>query len=202
MNLAGLNKDYREMLLGEVAERIDPTRLFTQSLDGAEVSDGTVDGWIREAETSARRLLELMGEHGGFSGDPSGMRPTLGGDVFRFAFGLALERHGLRLQETRNSQNQFVPGVFHFRLPDAFRDPVFRPERTCHVVFDRDVFQRVRDEDLGRVRGQPIRPVLAGFGEPVTDWLFQSALEARPGGSAFVVKAGADWSHGTGGYPD
>ena len=59
-----------------------------------------------------------------------------------------------------------------FRLPDAFRAPVFRPDRSFHVVFDRSVYQRVRDEDLGRVRGQPIRPVLAGFGEPGTDWLF------------------------------
>lgn len=106
-------------------------------------------------------MQELMGEHGGFSGDPSGMRPTLGGDVFRLAFGLALERHGLRLQETRNSQSQFVPDVFHFRLPDSFHNPVFRPEHIRHVVFDRDVFLRVRDEDLGRVRGQPIRPVLS-----------------------------------------
>ena len=39
-----------------------------------------------------------------------------------------------------------------------------RPERTCHVVFDREVFQRVRDEDLGRVRGQPIRPAVGGVG--------------------------------------
>ena len=55
-----------------------------------------------------------------------------------------------------------------------------------------------RAKDLGRVRGQPIRPVLAGFGEPVTDWLFQSAMEARPGESAFAVQAGADWPHGEG----
>jgi hypothetical protein len=105
---------------------------------------------------------------------------------------------GLRLQETRNSANQFVPGVYHFPLPGAFRDPVFRPSRTCHVVFDREVFQRVRDEDLGTVRGQPIRPVLAGFGEPVTVWLFQSAMEARPGESAFCLRAGEDWPHGEG----
>ena len=75
---------------------------------------------------------------------------------------------------------------------------MFRPSRTCHVVFDREVFQRVRDEDLGTVRGQPIRPVLAGFGEPVTDWLFQSALEARPGENAFCLSAGGDWPHGDG----
>lgn len=143
-------------------------------------------------------LRELPGDAGGFSGDPGPLRPTLTADDFKLGFALALERHGLRLQETRNSANQFVPEVFHFRLPDAFRDPVFRPERTCHVVFDREVFQRVRDEDLGRVRGQPIRPVLAGFGEPVTDWLFQSALEARPGESTFALRAGKDWPHGGG----
>jgi hypothetical protein len=126
------------------------------------------------------------------------LRPTLTADDFKLAFALALERHGLRLQETRNSANQFVPDVFHFRLPEAFRDPVFRPGRTVHVVFDREVFQRVRDEDLGRVRGQPIRPILAGFGEPVTDWLFQSALEARAGESAFTLLADEDWPHGEG----
>lgn len=51
----------------------------------------------------------------------------------------------------------------------------------------------------GRTRfEQPIRPVLAGFDEPVADWLFQSAMEARPGENAFVVQAGPDWPHGEG----
>lgn len=198
MSLAGLNEDYREMLLGEVAERMDPTNLFSRAMRGEDVPDATVDGWIYDAARSVDRLRELLGDAGGFSGDPSPLRPTLTAEDFKLAFALALERHGLRLQETRNSANQFVPGVFHFRLPDAFRDPFFRPERTCHVVFDREVFQRVRDEDLGQVRGQPIRPVLAGFGEPVTDWLFLSAFEARPGESAFALRAGKDWPHGEG----
>lgn len=198
MSLAGLDEDYREMLLGEVAERMDPASLFGRAMRGEEVTDATVDGWIHDAARSVDRLRELLGDAGGFSGDPGPLRPTLTADDFKLAFALALERHGLRLQETRNSTNQFVPGVFHFRLPDAFRDPVFRPERTCHVVFDREVFQRVRDEDLGRVRGQPIRPVLAGFGEPVTDWLFQSAFEARPSESAFALVANEDWPYGEG----
>lgn len=52
----------------------------------------------------------------------------------------------------------------YFRLPDTFRDPVFRPERTCHVVFDREVFLRVRDEDLGRVRSrEPTAQTAAGL---------------------------------------
>lgn len=198
MTLAGLSEDYREMLLGEVADRVDPARLFSRALAGQDVSDATVDGWIREAAGSVQRLQHLLGDSAGFSGDASAFRPTLTGDDFKLAFALALERHGLRLQETRNSANQFVPGVYHFRLPEAFRDPVFRPVRTFHVVFDREVFQRVRDEDLGRVRGQPIRPVLAGFGEPVTDWLFQSAMEARGGESSFAIAAPEDWPHGEG----
>ncbi len=198
MNLAGLNEDYREMLLGEIAERIDPTDLFRRAMRGEDVTDATVDGWIQQAARSVDRLRELLGDAGGFSGDPGPLRPTLTAEDFKLAFELALERHGLQLQATRNSAKQFVPGVFHFRLPDSFRDPVFRPERTCHVVFDREVFQRVRDEDLGRVRGQPIRPVLAGFGEPVTDWLFQSTFEAQPDESAFALMAGKDWPHGEG----
>ncbi len=198
MNLAGLNEDYREMLLGEVAERLDPTSLFARAMRGDEVSDAEVDDWVREAAKSVERLQALLGDAGGFNGNPGPWRPVLTADDFKLAFELALERHGLRLQTTRNSANQFVPGVYHFRLPDAFRDPVFRPERTCHVVFDREVFQRVRDEDLGRVRGQPIRPILAGFGEPVTDWLFQGALEASPQESAFCLRAAKDWPHGEG----
>jgi hypothetical protein len=198
MTLAGLGEDYREMLLGEVADRIDPARWFSKSLAGQDASDAMLDGWIREAAGSVQRLQQLLGDSAGFNGDASAFRPTLTGDDFKLAFALALERHGLRLQETRNSANQFVPGVHHFRLPDAFRDPVFRPERTFHVVFDREVFQRVRDEDLGRVRGQPIRPALAGFGEPVTDWLFQSAMQARPTESAFALRVGEGWPHGAG----
>ncbi|MBE7500320.1 MAG: hypothetical protein HS113_08440 [Verrucomicrobiales bacterium] len=48
-------------------------------------------------------MKKLMGVHDGFSLNPSGMRPTLGGVVFKLAFGLALEGHGLQLLETRNS---------------------------------------------------------------------------------------------------
>ncbi len=198
LNLAGLNEDYRDMLLGEVAEQMEPTRLFSRAMRGEEVPDATVDDWIREAARSVDRLRQWLGDTGGFSGDPGPLRPTLTAEDFQRAFELALGRHGLRLQATRNSANQFVPGVYHFRLPEAFRDPVFRPERTCHVVFDRAVFLQVRDEDLGRVRGQPIKPVLAGFGEPVTDWLFQSAFEARPNESAFALRAGEGWPHGEG----
>lgn len=47
-------------------------------------------------------------------------------------------------------------------------------------------------------RGQPIRPILAGFGEPFTDWLFQTAHHATPGSSAFSLAAGDEWLLGSG----
>lgn len=198
LNLAGLSEDYLEMLLGEVAERLDPAALFSRALQGEEVSEATLDAWIQEAARSVERWRQLLADANSFRGDPARLRPRLTAADFKRAFELALARHGLALQATRNSANQFVPGVYHFRPPEAFRDPVFRPERTCHVVFDRAVFQQVRDEDLGRVRGQPIRPLLAGFGEPVTDWLFQSAMEAQPAESAFALRPGPDWTRGAG----
>jgi hypothetical protein len=67
-----------------------------------------------------------------------------------------------------------------------------------HVVFDREVYAAIRGQDLGTVRGQPIRPVLAGFGEPFTDWLFQTALQATPANSAFSFITGGPWPFGPG----
>ncbi|WP_425499941.1 helicase-related protein [Fontisphaera persica] len=198
LGLTGVQEDYFEMILGQVASQVDPSGRFTRHVQGQERSDEEVDGWIQEAARSVHRLQALLGDAGSFNGDLAAIKPTLSSADFKLAFQLALERHGLRLQDTRNSANQFVRGVHHFELPAAFRDPVFRPGRTCHVVFDREIFLQVRDEDLGRVRGQPIKPVLAGFGEPVTDWLFQGAVEARPRESAFAIQAGQDWPHGAG----
>lgn len=198
MSVAGLDEDYHEMLLGDVAGHIDPVRLFARASRGEDLPDTQVDSWIRDALRSAAWLRDLLSDDRGASRDLLRNRPTLTAEDFQAAFALACARHGLRLQDTRTSENQFLPGVFHFQIPDAFRDPVFRPSRTLHVVFSRDVFHEVRDQDLGRVRGQPIRPVLAGFGEVVTDWLFQTAMEARRGESAFCIRPSADWEHGAG----
>lgn len=126
------------------------------------------------------------------------LKPSLGSAQFKVAFRLACEAQGIRLRETRNSENQFVPEVFNFDLPAAFRDPIFRPSRTMHVVFDREIYATIRGQDLGTVRGQPIRPILAGFGEPFTDWLFQTALHASSGNNAFSFVAGEPWSFGPG----
>jgi superfamily II DNA or RNA helicase len=195
---AGLVEDYREMILGDIAEQLDVNRLFTESRTAGGVSDEKVDEWVRGAVQSVERWRNLFSPDLGMGGDAERLRPTLTSDNFKTAFQLACEAQNIPLRETRNSQNQFVPGVFHFDLPSAFRDPVFRPSRTMHVTFDRSIYAAVRGQDLGTVRGQPIRPVLCGFGEPFTDWVFQAAMNARPGESAFALHMPDTWKYGSG----
>jgi superfamily II DNA or RNA helicase len=191
-------EDYREMILGQVAEQVDVSRLFAESQAGRNVSEAEVDEWVRGAVQSVERWRGLFGSELGLSDDTSRLRPLLTSEHFKAAYRFACEHQGIRFRETRNSANQFVPEVFNFDLPAAFRDPVFRPSRTVHVVFDRDVYAVVRGQDLGTVRGQPIRPLLTGFGEPFTDWLFQTSMYARAAESAFSIKAGNGWTHGSG----
>ena len=195
---AGLVEDYREMILGEIAEQIDVNQLFSETHAGGVVSDGKVDEWVRGAVQSVERWRTLFGPELGMGEDTMRLKPTLSSDDFKTAFQVACEAQAIQLRETRNSQKQFVPGVFHFELPAAFRDPVFRPSRTVHVAFDRAIYGAVRGQDLGSVRGQPIRPVLCGFGEPVTDWVFQAAMNARPGESAFALATPKEWIRGAG----
>ena len=200
MTLAGPGgvEDYREMILGQVAERVDAPRRFAESQAGASLDDSEVDEWVKGAIRSVERWRILFGPDLGLSEDSRRLKPTLTSKHFRLAYKLGCEHHGIRFRETRNSLNQFVPEVFNFELPNAFRDPVFRPSRTMHVVLDRDVYVGVRGQDLGTVRQQKIQPLLAGFGEPFTDWLFQTAMHARPNESAFAVQVGSAWQRGSG----
>lgn len=195
---AGLVEDYREMILGEIAEQIDVNRLFTESRTGGDVSEGRVDEWVRGAVESVERWRKLFSPELGMGQDAARLRPSLTSDEFKAAFQLACAGQGIHLRETRNNRSAFVPGVYNFDLPAAFRDPVFRPSRTMHVAFDRAVYAAVRGQDLGTVRGQAIRPQLSGFGEPFTDWVMQAAMNARPQESAFALRVPDGWKHGAG----
>ena len=195
---AGLVEDYREMILGEIAEQIDVNRLFKESRSGGGVSEERVDEWVRGAVESMERWRKLFSPELGMGQDAARLRPTLTSDDFKAAFQLACAGQGIHLRETRNNRSAFVPGVFNFDLPAAFRDPVFRPSRTMHVAFDRAIYAAVRGQDLGTVRGQPIRPQLSGFGEPFTDWVMQAATNARPKESAFALRAPDGWEFGEG----
>jgi hypothetical protein len=200
MALAGPGEleDYQEMILGEIAEQIDATRMFAESQSGQQISDAEVDEKIQTAIESMKRWRELFSKDLGLGNDTTHLRLTLTSEHFKAAYRFACEHQGIRLRESRNSQNQFLPEVFNFDLPAAFRDPVFRPSRSVHVVFDREVYSNVRGQDLGTVRGQTIRPLLTGFGEPFADWLFQTAMHPAVGESAFSLQAPEAWAHGPG----
>jgi len=191
-------ENYREMILGQVAERIDPSKAFREHLDGREVRVEDVDGYLRDAVASMKRWKERIGDALAPSMDDAKYRPSLSPAQFHASYDSALQGLGLRLQESRNSQNQFLPGVYHFTLPPEFRDSQLRAGREFYVVFDRDIYQTQRDQDLGVVRGQPIKINLAGFGESFTDWLFQRAISAEPSANAFAVRPTEEWKNGPG----
>jgi hypothetical protein len=117
--------------------------------------------------------------------------PELDSVAFRQAFAWAAEAHDIILKESRTADNQRLPGVFHFSLPPAFRGGL-RSSNDCHVVFDRDRYAAIRGLTLGRARGQDIKPNLAGFGDPVTDWFFRRALQADHSASLFAIQRPAD----------
>jgi len=196
--IAGGLEDYREMILGNVASQIDAPRIFADWRRGrhAPVSDTQIDDWVRDAVASARRWEQLFSRDLGLNGLPA--QPQVEGTVFRSAYDACLSAHGLRLSETRTSEQQLIPGVFHFPLPAEFRGRELRASREVYVVFDKDRFGEVRGEVLGRARGQEIKPALVGFGEPITDWLFQGAFVPRRVESAFSICAGEGWQHGEG----
>ncbi|MEI7773239.1 MAG: hypothetical protein WCK17_00545 [Verrucomicrobiota bacterium] len=45
---------------------------------------------------------------------------------------------------------------------------------------------------MGVAKGQEIKPSLAGFGDPVTDWFFRSGLHARESRTAFALQRFAE----------
>lgn len=71
---------------------------------------------------------------------------------------------------------------------EAFRGGL-RASRECYLVLDRERFAEVRNETLGRARGQEITPSLAGFGDSVTDFpVFRSGLQADKNRSIFTLR--------------
>jgi len=191
-------EDYREMILGEVAEQIDPARAFLSEVRHQEIDEADLDRKLKAAIASMQRWKDQFGNHLKPSTVDPKLRPTLTADNLKEAYSSALEGKSLKLQETRTSDRQFVSGVYHFDLPPEFRDSRVRPDRSLYVAFDRDRFTEVRGSNLGFVRGQPIAVNLAGFGDSFTDWLFQSATHAKQEASAFRMAAGEHWKHGSG----
>lgn len=176
------DEDYSTMLLGQVHEAINiPQVLATAKWgkDGAEIDSAVTDA-VQKVLDRKESLDRLFQESIGMPEGYNRTAPDLGAEEFRQAFGWAAEGQEVALKETRTSDNRFLKGVFHFTLPEAFRGGL-RATREVYLVFDRDIFAEVRGEVLGHARGQEIKPSLAGFGDPVTDWFFRRALHATKG---------------------
>lgn len=191
-------EDYREMLLGAVADQINPAELFADAaIKGEAVSDAQIDGWVKNAFASMDRWKQVFSRDLGMPANETRLAPQLDSDDLRAAFALAAEGHGIKLMETRTSENRFVEGVYHFRRPAAFRGRT-RGAEEVYVAFDRERYAEVRGEVLGKARGQEIRPALAGFGDELTDWIFETVFAAHVSESAFALRAGESWKHGPG----
>lgn len=191
-------EDYREMILGEVAEQIDPAKAFLTEVRHQDIDEADLDRKLKAAIASMQRWKEQFGNHLKPNTIDPKLRATLTAEELKEAYVAALDGKSIKLQETRTSERQFISGVYHFDLPPEFRDSRVRPNRSLYVAFDRERFTEVRDTSLGQVRGQPITVNLVGFGDSFTDWLFQSAAQARQHASAFRLTASAKWKHGPG----
>ena len=183
-------ENYKDMLLGEIADAISPEELFAEHMKtGKMPDDQQIDEWVNEALKSKDRWKQLFSAGLGLaSQEQMPAKCALGADEFRRAYAYALGVYGIKLQETRTHDHKFVPDVYHYTLPPAFRDPILRPTREYYVVFDRDRFNAVRDDKLGQAKGQDIKPSLAGFSESVTDWLFQAAFHGKKDESVTGIK--------------
>jgi hypothetical protein len=189
------DEDYQEMILGAAYEAINIGQVMEAAAWGSneKALDAEVDKAVESilARKGKGTLDSLFKESLGMPENYGKGSPSLVADAFRQAFAWAAAGQGVMLQETRTSDKKFLRGVYHFTLPDAFRGGL-RADRECYLVFDRDLFAEVRNETLGRVRGQEIKPSLAGFGDAVTDWFFKGALQARGGSSCYAMKRPAE----------
>lgn len=183
------DEDYATMILGGVHEAISIPELMQACAWGRNqrVLEDVVDEAVQAVLNRRSALEGLFRESLGMPQNYGQGSPTLNPDAFRQVFAWSAAGQGVSLRETRTSENKILKGVYHFTLPEAFRGGL-RPSRDCYLVFDRDHYAEVRNTSLGRVRGQEIKPALAGFGDSVTDWFFRTALRASDGSCCYTIK--------------
>ncbi len=183
------DEDYKAMILGAAYEAISVADIMKSTGWGVDQQAvaAAVDEAVQAVLNRRNSLESIFHESLGMPQGYGQGSPGLTADAFRLAFTWAAAAHDTVLRESRTSENKFLKGVYHFTLPEAFRGGL-RPSRDCHLVFDRERHAEVRNESLGRVRGQEIKPALAGFGDAVTDWFFRSALQASASSACYAVK--------------
>lgn len=183
------DEDYSAMILGEVHEAISVAGLMQRSDWGRnEVAvDAELDKVLEQVLNRKSAMDQLFRESMGMPDGYGDGASVLGPDEFRKAFAWTAAGQEIRLRETRTSDNRFLKGVFHFTLPGNFKGGL-RASKEAYLVFDREIFAEVRGEILGTVRGQQIKPSLAGFGDVITDWFFRTGLHASSGRSIFSLE--------------
>lgn len=181
------DEDYHNMILGEVHEAVNVHKIMAKAKfkTSSDSIDSTIDSVLRKIlqrkETSSQQLYSgTLGMPEGFDRSRTELTPT----DFKNVFAWSAESQNVKLMETRTSEKKYVPEVYHFKLPKAFKSGL-RASNDVYKVFDRDVFAKVRHEIIGTVRGQVIAPTLAGFGDKVTDWFFRKGVEAKSNASYF-----------------
>lgn len=196
---SGTLEDYREMIIGEVGEQLDARKAFVDAVEkGIHISDEEIERKLRDAAKAVERTKALGMRGTAFKGLENLPTPVLTADDFKEAFAACLGKHQITLRGARTSDRQWVQNVFQFLPPKDFREPKMRPSATRYVVFDKDRYAAVRGTFLGRARGQNILPELAGFGDALTDWLFESAFTASLGDRVFRLGLPDDLGLGSG----
>jgi superfamily II DNA or RNA helicase len=184
------DENYEEMILGRVADSIDVESAFVDHIRHQDISDEELDEKLQEALASRDQWKRLFSTTLGYDASLHQLKTSkLTHKELHYAYKLALAAHGLELKQTRTSENQYIKGVYHFRLPDSFRDSIIRATKELYVAFDRERYGEIRDMIMGEARGQQIKTTLAGFTEPVTDWLFESVFNAHDGVSVAGIKS-------------
>ena len=186
-------EDYRTMILGEIHEAVNVPEVMKKSNWGKDEKkvDAAIDQAVQKILSRKSALDKLFHESMGMPEGFGKSSPNIHADDFRRAFAWNAAGKDVQLKETRTADNRYLKGVYHFTLPQSFRGGL-RASREMYLVFDREIYAEVRGEVLGKARGQEIKPSLAGFGEPVTDWFFRSGLHAGDSRTVFALRRQAD----------
>jgi len=191
--------DYHQMILGTAVDGLDGPALFAMAVRKGEAAvDAEIEKKVREAQESRRRWEQIFSENLGLQGSPEDFKPDLDSSHLEDAFRWAAEGRGIHLGQARTEDHKNLRGVFNFEIPDTFKKGVGQPKR-AYIVFDKERFSEVRNKALGKARGQDIRPSIVGFGDRITDWLFESAFQANASTNVFrLIADSASWEHGEG----
>ena len=197
-NVSEHPEDYWEMILGEVGDAINPIKAFSDQIDShKEMTDQEIDEQLQNAHKAMRTSIARHLHDTGFTDISNLPKPILGTKHYLNAYKSLLSAHDIALRSARTSSNEWLNGVFHFEPPNAFRENRLTASKSRYIVFDKERYQEVRDQVIGRARGQEIKPQLAGFGDAFNDWLFESAFAAHANERLFSAQL-ENWELGSG----